>query len=114
VVRPVVLARGPPRPRPRTLHADEPARAIVRRLRDELRFFHWELEYPEVFAAGGFDAIVGNPPWEIRKPSSQEFFSAVDPAYRALGKQAALARQQALFADDPALEPRWHELSLRL
>jgi hypothetical protein len=27
--------------------------------------FHWELEFPEVFAAGrgGFDAIIGNPPW---------------------------------------------------
>jgi hypothetical protein len=38
---------------------------------DERRFFHWELEYPEVFfeSAGtmlhspGFDAILGNPPW---------------------------------------------------
>jgi hypothetical protein len=25
--------------------------------------FHWPLEFPEVFAAGGFDAIVGNPPF---------------------------------------------------
>ena len=92
---------------PAALHLDESARAIVGRLRDELRFFHWELEFPEVFAAGGFDAIVGNPPWEIRKPSSQEFFSAIDPEYRALGKQAALARQQALFAADATLGPRW-------
>lgn len=37
------------------------------------RFFHWELEFPELFhgAAGealsdpGFDAILGNPPWEM-------------------------------------------------
>lgn len=37
------------------------------------RFFHWTLEFPEVFytpagaplAAPGFDAIVGNPPWEM-------------------------------------------------
>jgi hypothetical protein len=37
------------------------------------RFFHWPLEFPEVFydasgtprAAAGFDAIVGNPPWEM-------------------------------------------------
>jgi hypothetical protein len=37
------------------------------------RFFHWELEFPEVFFApdgrrvdvGGFDAVVGNPPWEV-------------------------------------------------
>jgi hypothetical protein len=25
--------------------------------------FHWPLEFPEVAVAGGFDAIVGNPPW---------------------------------------------------
>lgn len=37
------------------------------------RFFHWELEFPEVFfdragarlPAGGFDAVVGNPPWDM-------------------------------------------------
>jgi hypothetical protein len=35
--------------------------------------FHWELAFPEVFfgaaghpsAAGGFDAVVGNPPWDM-------------------------------------------------
>lgn len=37
------------------------------------RFFHWELEFPEVFfdaagrlqAAPGFDAVIGNPPWDM-------------------------------------------------
>jgi hypothetical protein len=37
------------------------------------RFFHWELEFPEVFfdaagerrPEGGFDAVVGNPPWDM-------------------------------------------------
>ena len=37
------------------------------------RFFHWELEFPEVFfdrhgarlAAAGFDAVLGNPPWDM-------------------------------------------------
>src|SRR6185503_5111464 len=37
------------------------------------RFFHWELECPEVFFAadgtrlanGGFDAVLGNPPWDM-------------------------------------------------
>ena len=29
-------------------------------------FFHWSLEFPEVFAdAGGFDAVIGNPPWDV-------------------------------------------------
>src|SRR5207244_4276424 len=27
-------------------------------------FFHWPLEFPEVFAEGGFDCVLGNPPWE--------------------------------------------------
>jgi hypothetical protein len=26
-------------------------------------FFHWELEQPDVFAHGGFDLQIGNPPW---------------------------------------------------
>ena len=31
------------------------------------RFFHWPLEFPEVFArdSPGFDAVIGNPPWEM-------------------------------------------------
>jgi hypothetical protein len=27
------------------------------------RFFHWELEFPEVFKQGGFDVVLGNPPF---------------------------------------------------
>jgi hypothetical protein len=45
------------------------ARAVA----DMHRFFHWELEFPEVFftATGqrspdaGFDAVLGNPPWDV-------------------------------------------------
>jgi type I restriction-modification system DNA methylase subunit len=41
------------------------------RLREQYRFFHWELEFPEVFydeqggrkAKAGFDAVIGNPPY---------------------------------------------------
>ena len=29
------------------------------------RFFHWTFSFPEVFAAGGFDAVIGNPPWDM-------------------------------------------------
>ncbi len=45
---------------------------ITRKLaQEEMRFFHWELEFPEVWfnnegsplTQGGFDVIVGNPPW---------------------------------------------------
>lgn len=82
--------------------------AQVARRRD-LRFFHWELEFPDVFVGegAGFDAVVGNPPWEIQKPSSKEFFSDLDPLYRSYGKQDALRRQRELFEKNREDERRW-------
>lgn len=36
----------------------------VQQLADSYRFFHWELEYADLFAVkGGFDLVLGNPPW---------------------------------------------------
>jgi hypothetical protein len=77
------------------------------------RFFHWELEFPEVFVTGkgGFDAVVGNPPWEIAKPKSQEFFSRHDPVYRTYGKQEAISVQRGLFEREPGIELAWLEYS---
>jgi hypothetical protein len=47
---------------------------------ERTRLFHWELEFPEVFfdpdgnpsPAGGFDAIVGNPPWDMVRADRPE------------------------------------------
>lgn len=41
------------------------ARSAIRRLqtRDELPFFSFELNWPDVLSDGGFDLVVGNPPW---------------------------------------------------
>ena len=44
----------------------------------ENQFFHWPLEFPEVFAAGGFDVVLSNPPWERVKLQEQEFFASRD------------------------------------
>jgi SAM-dependent methyltransferase len=90
------------------LDLDTPA-PVVDALRDRLRFFHWELEFPDVFSApgAGFDAIVGNPPWETQKPNSMEFFSNKDPLYRTYDKQQALRRQRELFKTDPQVERDW-------
>jgi hypothetical protein len=35
----------------------------ARALAAEARFLHWPAAFPEVFARGGFDAVIGNPPW---------------------------------------------------
>jgi len=88
---------------------DDESLAIVNRLAGEIRFFHWELEYPDVFAkeGGGFDAVLGNPPWETLQPNSKEYFSNIDPLYRAYGKQEALQVQKNIFRDRPAHERDW-------
>lgn len=44
----------------------------------EQRFFHWCLEFPEVFAEGGFSCVLGNPPWERIKLQEKEFFASKD------------------------------------
>ena len=86
----------------------EAAHTVARRLAAEMRFFHWELEFPDVFreAASGFDAMLGNPPWETLQPNSMEFFSNIDPLYRSYGKQEALRRQTEYFAD-MTVERNW-------
>jgi hypothetical protein len=54
------------------------ALATAQALASEQRFFHWPLEFPEVFEQGGFDVILGNPPWERIKLQEEEFFASRD------------------------------------
>lgn len=39
------------------------------------RVLHWPLAFPQVFAGGGFDCVLGNPPWERIKLQEEEFFA---------------------------------------
>jgi hypothetical protein len=60
-------------------------------LRKRYRFFHWELEFPEIFLASerpGFDAVLGNPPWDEVRPKKLEFYSNHDILIRSFrGKE---------------------------
>jgi hypothetical protein len=82
----------------------------VDRLRDEYGFFHWHLEFPDIFRvadgggtgidevtgwAGGFTVLLGNPPWDTVEFKEKEYFSIVDPSIAALSgatRKAAIAR----------------------
>ncbi len=41
----------------------------------EASVLHWPLAFPQVFANGGFDCVLGNPPWERIKLQEEEFFA---------------------------------------
>ena len=99
-----------------TNFAEPPAetRAVAETVAAEMHFFHWELEFPDVFREkdAGFDAVLGNPPWDIAKPVSKEFFSNIDPLYRSYGKQEALRKQTGYF-EDSAVESDWLDYNAR-
>jgi hypothetical protein len=56
-------------------HVAEETDALCR----QYRFFHWPLEFPEVFKRGGFSLVLGNPPWETMSPDAKEFFAKYAP-----------------------------------
>ncbi|WP_411116282.1 Eco57I restriction-modification methylase domain-containing protein [Streptomyces sp. 058-1L] len=80
----------------------------IDRLRDLYHFFHWHLEFPEVFTvperekagksgasgegepaegvdpatgwSGGFSCVVGNPPWDRSEFEDKKYFSVIEPS----------------------------------
>lgn len=53
------------------------------------RAFHWPLEFPDIMQRGGFDVVLGNPPWERIKLQEQEFFAALSPEIANAANKAA-------------------------
>ena len=79
-----------------------------RRIVEDYGIFHWELAFPHVLARGGFDVVLGNPPWERVKLQEQEFFARREPAI-AQARNAAERKKliAALPATDPDLWKEW-------
>ncbi len=94
----------------------------LERLRERYGFFHWHLAFPEVFLeregrpqdaapagwTGGFDVVLGNPPWERIKLQEKEWFAAWGRMEIANAPNAAVRKRliAALETEDPAL---WQE-----
>jgi hypothetical protein len=70
----------------------------VRALAQREQFFHWWTSFPTVFAApgGGFDAVIGNPPWDRIKLQEVEWFAEREPA---IATQARASDRKKLIAD---------------
>lgn len=68
----------------RNMPPREKTEVLAWRLAEEHRFFHWHLAFPDVFAKGGFDVVLGNPPWEVSQLSEEEFFTVHAPSIAAL------------------------------
>ena len=58
--------------------------------------FHWPLEFPDVMQRGGFNVVLGNPPWERIKLQEQEFFAARE--YRIATAPNKTARDRLIKA----------------
>lgn len=97
----------------RRLEADPNAitpsqRAEVKRLSGQYQFFHWHQAFPEVFAKGGFDCVLGNPPWERVKIQEKEWFAERSPEIANAPNAAARKRLiDALKAGEPVLHQRF-------
>ncbi len=77
---------------------------------DQQNFFHWELEFPEVFSNndGGFDCILGNPPWEKVKAEQKEWFAGKrEDIASSTSKSHRTKLINQLQDEDPELYQAW-------
>ena len=94
-------------------------KAEIIRLREQYQFFHWHLAFPDVFRvptkdeepeneqagwSGGFDVVLGNPPWERIKIQEKEWFAQRCPDIANAANAAQRRRMiAALQNEDPAI-----------
>ncbi|WP_005031680.1 Eco57I restriction-modification methylase domain-containing protein [Holophaga foetida] len=87
-----------------------PARAVerIRSLAETYAFHHWHLAFPQVFQpgngslgwVGGFDVVLGNPPWETLEMKEEEWFAARDEHVASAPTAAERTRRIAALAEN--------------
>ena len=95
------------------LSGNWPVNAIVdaaNQLAKEKRFFHWPLEFPEVYKQGGFDCVLGNPPWERVQPEVVQFFSKSHPELLEMNRGDRENSIRQLDIDDPETYEKWMDM----
>lgn len=87
-----------------------PRLAIVDALRKQHRFFHWDLEFCDLFAErGGFDLMLGNPPWLKVEWQEAGVLGDYEPEFvlRKLSASKLAMLRVDTFNAIPALEDAW-------
>ncbi len=64
-----------------------PRLKLAHKLARKYRFFHWELEFADIFLSksndgesrGGFDLVIGNPPWIKLNFKEQDVLAEFEP-----------------------------------
>ena len=84
------------------------ARDEASRIASQYRFFHWPLEFPNVFhrERAGFDVVVGNPPWNEITIEELAFYALREPGLRGLPN---LADRRKRIAQLDKQNPDWRE-----
>lgn len=78
--------------------------AAAREAAQTAQAFHWWQAFPHVKAKGGFDVMLGNPPWEMMQLDPQEFFAHRAPSIANAQHMAARNRMiAALETENPSL-----------
>lgn len=80
-----------------------PRLALVREIAEQNHFMHWELEFADLFKErGGFDLVIGNPPWIKMVWNENSVLSDKHPMFvvkNLTATQTSLNRKQALSVD---------------
>jgi hypothetical protein len=72
--------------------------------------FHWWLAFPHIHARGGFDVLLGNPPWERIKLQEEEFFASRSPLVAAAQHKAERGRRIELLREGMLLHTLYPEV----
>ena len=77
----------------------------VKNVATDQGFFHWDLDFAAVFARGGFDLQVGNPPWVRPRTDLDALYSESDPWFSLAHKptQAQKNERREQWNDDPTV-----------
>ncbi|WP_323932736.1 class I SAM-dependent DNA methyltransferase [Aeromonas hydrophila] len=87
-----------------------PRLKLVDEIASAQRFFHWDLEFSDLFAKrGGFDLMLGNPPWLKVEWQEAGVLGDYEPEFvlRNLTAARLATLRSDIFARMPALEEAW-------